>query len=285
MLKVISKNDISIAIDFTWELSQKPETSSYPLYKEKSKLKENFKRSFLKDSNILLGYYANNELIAVINFFFNESEKYLQTTGVYISSNYNEVMDALMVMLKSKYPNYRALFGFPKENKNANNYFIENGYECIDSCLDMRLSTVNFKGTKQNNNIFKICKSDFDSYAPFHDKYFQGIYWTSNRLKEALDDWNIFVYIQNGTIEGSIFITTCDENTIEIFGLAVSDKYKKKGVEEILLSQALEELFRCNPSIKQTIFFVDDIESEELEMVKRIGFNYFSSYRCYQALL
>lgn len=285
MIKVISKNYISTAVDFAWELSQKPETSSYSLYKEKSKLEENFKRSFLKDNNILVGYYENNELIAVINFFFVESEKYLQTTGAYISSNYNKVMDALIVMLKSKYPNYRALFGFTKENINANDYFIENGYECVDSCLDMRLSTVNFKGTEQINNIFKICKSDFDSYASFHDKSFQGIYWTSNRLREALDDWYIFVYRQEDTIEGSIFITTCDENTIEIFGLAVSDKYKGKGIEEVLLSQALDELFRYNTSIKKTIFFIDDVEGKELDMVKKIGFNYYSSYRCYQVIL
>lgn len=285
MLKEISKNDISSAVDFAWELSKMPETSSYPLYKEKRKLEENFQRSLLKDNNILLGYYENNELIAVINFFFIETEKYLQTTGVYISSKYNEVMDDLMVMLKSKYPNYRALFGFTKENIKANNYFIEKSYECIDSCLDMRLSTADFKGTKCNDNIFKICKSDFDSYKPFHDKHFQGIYWTSNRLREVLDDWHIFVYRKKGIIEGSVFITECDENTIEVFGLAVSDKYKGNGIEEALLSQGVYKLFSENPSIEQTIFFIDDVEGEELDMVKKIGFNYFSSYRCYQVWL
>ena len=188
-------------------------------------------------------------------------------------------------MLKSDYPNYKALFGFPKENLKANKYFIENSYECIDSCLDMRLSTDDFKGTKYNDNIFEICKSDFDSYAPFHDKYFQRIYWTSNRLRKALEDWHIFVYRQEGIIEGSIFITECDENTIEIFGLAVSDKYKGRGIEEVLLVRSLDKLFRDNPYIKQTIFFIDDIEGEELETVKKIGFNYFSSYRCYQVWL
>ena len=285
MLEVISKKDISIAVDFAWELSQIPETSSYPLYKDKDKLEENFKKSLLRNNNILLGYYKNNELIAVINFFFIESEKYLQTTGVYISSDYNEVMNELINMLKSDYPNYKALFGFQKENLKANKYFIENRYECIDSCLDMRLSTDDFKGTKYNDNIFEICKSDFDSYAPFHDKYFQRIYWTSNRLRKALEDWHIFVYRQEGIIEGSIFITECDENTIEIFGLAVSDKYKGRGIEEVLLVRSLDKLFRDNPYIKQTIFFIDDIEGEELETVKKIGFNYLSSYRCYQVWL
>lgn len=285
MLQRIGKSDISIAVDFAWELNQNPETSSYTLYNEKSKLEENFNMSFLKDNSILLGYYKNNELIAVIQFFFIHSERYLQTTGVYISSNYNDVMDALMVIFKNEYPNYRALFGFPKENIKANNYFIENGYECVDSCLDMRLSTVDFKGTKHSNNIFQLCKSDFDSYAYFHDKSFPNIYWTSNRLREAFDDWYIFVYRSKGSIEGSVFIKICNENTLEIFGLLVSDEYLGKGIEEVLLAQGLKILFKYKPSIKKTIFLINDVESEEINMVEKVGFKYFSSYRCYQVWL
>lgn len=46
MLRIIGKRDISIAVDFAWKLSQNPETSSYTLYNEKSKLEENFNMSF-----------------------------------------------------------------------------------------------------------------------------------------------------------------------------------------------------------------------------------------------
>lgn len=285
MLKVINKNDISVAVDFSFKLSQRPETSSYPLYEDRNKIEENFKKSLYKNNSKLLGYYENNKLIAVINFFFIESEKYLQTTGVYISSKYNEVMNDLMVMLRSEYSNYSALFGFPKENMNANNFFMENGHKCVDSCLDMRLNTVNFKGIKHNDNILKLLKDDFDSYEAFHDKHFEGIYWTSERLREALDDWNIFVYKPKDIIEGSIFIKICDENTMEVFGLSVSDEYIGIGIETVLLSQGLENLFKHNPSINKSIFFIDDVESEELEMVQKLGFNYFSSYRCYQVWL
>lgn len=194
-------------------------------------------------------------------------------------------MNALMIIFKNEYPNFRALFEFPKENKKVNNYFIKNNYECVDSCLDMRLSILDFKGSKHSNNIFKICKSDFDSYASFHDKSFQNIYWTSDRLREAFDDWYIFVYRPKDTIEGSVFIKVCDENTLEIFGLLVSDEYIGKGIEEVLLEQGLEILFKCKPSIKQTIFFINDVESEVLNGVEKVGFKYFSSYRCYQVLL
>ncbi|MBD7915132.1 hypothetical protein H9660_08210 [Clostridium sp. Sa3CUN1] len=86
-------------------------------------------------------------------------------------------------------------------------------------------------------------------------------------------------------IEGSIFIKKSEENTSEIFGLSVSDKYKGKGIEEILLSKSLEELFKYNPLINKTIFFIDECEIEDLNMVQKIGFNYFSSYRCYEVWL
>lgn len=285
MFKAISEESLYIAIDFAWELSQKPESSSYPMYKDKNQLEDNFKRWIKKNDTQLLGYYINNQLIAVVSFFSIDNEKYIQSTGIFISSKYNEVMDKLISMIKIDFTGYKCLFGFPKENIDAYNYFTKKGYECIDSCLDMRLNTTELIITEHNNDVYKIYKKDFDSYALFHDKSFTRTYWTSERLRENLDDWRIFIYKYDGNIEGSIFIKYCNKNTVEIFGVSVTDKCTKKRIEEKLISQSLEMVFIENSFIENAILFIDDCENERLEMIEKLGFKYFSSYCCYQGLL
>lgn len=284
MLKEVSEEDIDTVINFAWELSQNPKTTSYPLYKEKSEFKERLKESLIKENYKLLGYYENNKLVGVINFFFIKEEKYLQTTGIYIKSYYKEVMDELIEMLRREYSDYRALFGFTRENVNLNNYFIENDYDCIDSCLDMRLNTSNFSKIKDSDKIFIVKKEDFCEYTAFHNKYFSKSYWTSKRLENELGNWYIFIYKLNNKIEGSLFIKLCNDVSTEIFGIATSNLQQENEIKSALLSEGLERLFQDKTSIEETIFFIEDNESE-LNMVKEIGFNYYSSYRCYEVLL
>lgn len=180
-----------------------------------------------------------------------------------------------------EYSGYRALFGFPRENINANKFFIDRGNKCLDSCLDMRLVTNCFNEINTQITILKITEESFDSYADFHDKHWVNSYWTSDRLRKELDKWHIFVYGEE-QIEASIFITFCNEDTIEIFGVAISEENKKEGLKEKLISAALKEIFKEYPTIKNTIFFIDDNEEEDLRIANALGFNYFSSYRCYE---
>ena len=94
--KGIYKEELKTASDFVWKLCQTPETASYPIYNEKEQLKANLQKRFYNNDSRILGYYKDDKLIAVIDFFFIENEKYLQSTGVYIEDDYNKVMDAFM---------------------------------------------------------------------------------------------------------------------------------------------------------------------------------------------
>lgn len=281
----MTEYEISSAIDFAWKWSQSPQTSSYPLYEDKRQLEESFTRSICDTSRPLLGYYKNHQLIAVIQFFFIESKKYLQTSGVYISADYEEVLEALISRLRKDYPHYQALFGFPKENLNAANYFTQKGYPCVDACLNMQLKTTDFIAIKPCDGIEKLEKADFDAYAFFHDQYFSNGYWTSSRLREVLEKWHIFVYKVDGKIEGSVFLTTCRDGALEIFGLLVSKQYEEADIEASLLSKALSTLFEDNPNIKKTLFFIDEEATKELDVAKRVGFYCYSRYRCYEVKL
>lgn len=244
----------SSAIDFAQKWSRSPQTSRCSLYEDKRQLEESFTRSICDTSRPLLGYYKNHQLMAVIQFFFIESKKYFQTSGVQISADYEEVLEALISRFQKDDPHYQALFGFPKENLNEANYFTQKGYPCVDACLKMQLKTTDFIAIKPCDGIEKLEKADFDADAFFHDQYFSNGYWSSFRLRKVLEKWHIFVYKVDGKREGSVFLTICRDGALEIFGLLVSKQQEKADIEASLLSKALSTLFKENPNIKKYSF-------------------------------
>ena len=66
MLKEIRENNLSDAVNFAWEYSKKTETASYPLYKEKFKIEEEFNKCLCEKNSRLFGYFINNKITAVV---------------------------------------------------------------------------------------------------------------------------------------------------------------------------------------------------------------------------
>lgn len=287
MIKNIDEEHINSAVEFSWKLYEHPENSSYPLNVIREEFKNNFEKSLSSDTDILLGYYKDNKLIGVLHFYIIKEDKYLQTTGVFIKDDYyNDVMDDFIKKLKEDYPGYRALLGFPKENKNANNYLSSKSYKCLDSDTDMRLNPSDFKPANKTCNIIKITEETFDEYSKFHDKYFDGAYWTSSKVKESFNMWNIFCYKIENNIEGGLFMRKYEkDNSIEIMGLDFSKEYNTKENIASIVSYALKYCFKNLVPVSQAIFFIEDKDTEQMEAAKELGFKYFSSYRCYEIML
>lgn len=280
---------MSSALNFSWKLYQSPETTSYPINMTKKQMTDNFNKSLVQD-DVLLGYYNGDKLTAVIHYYFIEKDKYLQTTGVFIEENYNTVMDAFIDKLKNEYPGYKAVLGFPKENKNANEYCLKNHYNCIESATVMKLHPSDIKPAGNNSCITKVTEENFDEYAAYHDKFFAGFFWTSSKLKEvfnnAQNNWNMFFYKINGKIEGCSFIRRYEkDNSLEIYGLDFSPEYKTKENVTALLSYTLKYCFEHINSITEASDFIDDDNTVEFAASEELGFKYTNSYRCYEIML
>lgn len=284
MFRKIEEKDIKEAVDFSWELSKRPEKASYPLPMRREQIEDEFRRSLTREDSRLLGYYKEGSLIGIVNFLFIESDKYLQTSSLYISCDYAEVMNELMAILKRDYKGYEEFFGFTKENTEAEDYFLSNGFECIESSTDMRFMRNDFKPVEETDNIFRITEDNFNLYAPFHDKNFDGIYWTSNRIREKFDEWYIFAFKPDEYIEGGIFIKLGRGNIAVVFGTYISKQYDNEENREGLLSYSLDKCLNYNPEIKQAIFFIDDEEYMH-KAAEKVGFKYYSSYICYGGTL
>ena len=290
MFKIIDKNDIDSALNFSWKLYQSPETTSYPINMTRKQMTENFNKSLVQDDDVLLGYYDGNNLTAVFHYYFIEKENYLQTTGVFIEENYNTVMNAFIDKLKNEYPGYKVVLGFPKENKNANEYCLKNHYNCKESATVMKLRPSEFKPSKNNNCITKVTEENFEEYAPFHDNFFADFFWTSSKLKDVFNNeqnhWYMFYYKINEKIEGCSFIRRYEkDNSLEIYGLDFSPEYKTKENVTALLSYTLKYCFEHINGITEASDFIDDDNTIEIAASEELGFRPTNSYRSYETIL
>lgn len=92
-------------------------------------------------------------------------------------------------------------------------------------------------------------------YSKEHDD--SDMYWTSQRIKEALDKWCIFVYLQDDTVIGAIYFMISDDKTVdEIFGIDfLSENYDSEVFKALLISVLNYEK---NRGVEYMIFFNDE---------------------------
>lgn len=281
IIREILYNELEKNLEFSWRLSRLPSTNSYPLFSTFVEMKTKFERAIENESDKLYAVLLDGSLCGVVCLEVIPENHYIQTVGIYISNNFNIVMSEIFHKLRNEYTGYEIYLGYPKENTLAFNYCMNENFSLIESSIDFRLHSSEFTGFNESLNINRITEDNFERYAEYHEKQFQGIYWTSERLKQRLAQWRIYTHQTGKLIDGCIFLNVW-ENNCEIFGL--SDTSNGKILTYLLLSQALSEVIK-NDNVNNVIFFIEDNDNIQINAAKAVGFTYHSSYCCFKEKL
>lgn len=284
MIKTIDR--VEEIINFAWELSQDNLHASYPRINSIKELKEEFEKAINLENRNIIAYYHQDVLYGVCTYFWISDEKYAQTLGFLISGDYDQIADEFISYISKQLPGYELFIGIPSTNKNANEYFMKNNTELIESSIVTALYNLESHGNESHNQVEKITYSNFEEYAVFHDKYAipLGMYYNSNNLQKDIDLFRIFAFRENGTIRGSIF-TKAFKDIGEVVGLFIDKEYENKGIENILINETLIQLYTEFGSLKQILFFIDEDCPDELNAALTAGFKIKEKYRCYKCIL
>lgn len=282
MIKSIDENAIDKVINFFWKICQKRDRTSYPIKKSKLDLEKSFIKALKHPDDKVLGYFKDDTLIGSINIFVEVQESYLRVI-TYIEKDFEEVMEQIISYLKEQYPAYKVHFCYPKENVTVIDYFEKRQYECIEASHDLRLIVKDVPSIhKDESNISRLTKNEFNSYAIFHDKHAgEEMYWNSSRLYKAFDSWYIYLYTRSSEIQGSILICKAGADAIEIFGLFVEETMDQTNVMKELLAYSIHKVIEEEQDAKQAIFFVEEQNSIQYEIAKQMGFEDKGGFRCY----
>ncbi len=284
MIKTVSKLDE--VMDFAWELSQDGLYASYHKLSSIEMVKEYIERAIVSEFEKIVAYYRQDVLCGICIYFWESDEKYVQTTMFLIKENYDEIADELIAYIGEQLPGHELFIGVPFSNTNANQYFKKRNIRCIDSLIDTRLHNLQSHTNPKHNMVQRITKENFKEYEMFHDKYAIPLemYYNSKNLEKEIERFRVFVFKENEAINASIFVKAVEESA-EIFGLFIDDEYKDKNIESILIDEVLMQLYNEFGTLKEVLYFIDEDNTEELNLALAAGFNINDTYRCYKCIL
>ena len=106
------------------------------------------------------------------------------------------------------------------------------------------------------------------------------MYWNSDRIFADIDNWTIFVKLENGEPIGNIYYMNDDDCWFEIFGLEIKDDLFNPELFCDLLNKALNEAKKHHG--KYMTFFCD---KEYQKTVEKSGFTCVGEYVCFKKKL
>lgn len=286
MIIEINEDLLEEVVKFAWELSCNKNKCGFPKVKSYNEMYDGFLKALRDKDDKVLACFENGEVVGALNLLVENNNNYLESIGGIIAKkDFNSIATQFIDYLKANYSNYKIDFGYPLENEDAINFLKEIKAKLIDSSLTMELKKDDFVRNSPCKDVILLERDLYEEYAAFHDKYNPQMYWTSERIFDRFDLWKIYIIIEKQKIVGSILIKVynkraAQDKQAEIFAMTIDKEYKHQGLELILLSESIYDIFTQGK--ENILYFVDEDAIDELQAASKAGFKQIDSYRCYK---
>lgn len=263
-------------IDFAYELALDPSRSGYPTYTDGIKTKEDFvemcRRGVTKDNREVLLYLENGIVCGWIGFFYEEENRYLQTDVFNIAGDIHRALEEFIEYCAANFTGYDLYLGFPGDNKDVIDCLTRMGWPCEERSYNDVLFLDRYETQPELPSVVRVTKDNFDDFRKLHTQIEGEMYWNSDRLYAALDQWDIWMYYDEGKPAAAIYYMDA-RVLVEIFGLDFDNNRYDENIFCGLLAKALNE---CKRQGKQYVVFFNDDESQPGAL--RMGFRCVGEY-------
>ncbi|MDE7222547.1 MAG: hypothetical protein K2O34_02045 [Acetatifactor sp.] len=221
MLRKINEDLWREYVNYAYELSLQPEKTSYPVYYDGIKTKEDFirrteKSSSIEDEEILL-YEDEEKICGWIHFYYLKEDNYLSTVSMSFSAHMERGLEEFLAYVTDKYPGCEIWLGFPEENRQALSWLAKQGFKREEESYNDILFLDNYQAGETPDGIVRITEENFPLFAGLHSQFDSDMYWNSERMRRRLDQWMIFLYEKGNAPQGAIYCAKW--GIAEIFGV------------------------------------------------------------------
>lgn len=267
MLRKIKKDQFEKYAEYTYRLAMDLSCSGFPVYTDGVKTRETFydrsKKGLERDSEEILLYEEDGEVKGWIHYYFLEEDKYIGVCSILIETGYRHALEELFEYWKIKLHGFTWGLYFPEENVDAITYLRECGYQETEPEIVEVLLFENYTPKTESAGVISINRDNYEIFREIHSQYDEDMYWTSQRIAECLDDWEIFAYLDNNVCRGVIYHNGKGQENLEIFGIDCD----VPSVAETLLISCLNKAKAENA--KSMYFFTEEAYRD---MAKKTGF-------------
>lgn len=261
MLQVLEKKDFDQYINMAYEISSDLSHTSFPVYTDGVKTKEDFVRCCQKgmeqENEEILLFIENGTVEGVIQYYVLADEHYIGVNFISIRAFYAKALAELFEYWKEKYNSYRWDVYFPEENVDAIGYMKAIGCEALEQSVVDILFFNEYELQPENKCITHISFENYNKFANIHKLAEADMYWTSERILQRLEDWEIFVSEE----KGAVYYNGKGEENLEIFGL---DFQTGKYDAEIAKALLIACLNHAKKSGAKSMYFFNDSDIHKI---------------------
>lgn len=267
-----------------WEMLERTENSSFPLYHDGVKTEESFftrtKDAFNRKDEEMLIFIEQGTALGWAHTYWIPEEQYLGLVSMVVIDRFGKALEELLSYWEKRFPGYQWTSYFPEENIQARS--VLEGRKLLPQAREAVgvLTFAQYSFQRESGQVMKLGRENFELFQQVHRIYESEMYWTNNRIEAQLDAWTIYGYVEGEKCLGVLYYNGVGGKDLEIFGLDLlpgTDSYR---IGKALLVSALNQAKRNGA---RSIYFFHD--PALTNVVKEMGFRILTIATAYSAVM
>ena len=268
MIRDAKKTELQQVADCAYRLNINPvhRCKAFPLdYRD---ICNQFQKMLEHPHDRLLIFEENDRISGVLALLVEPQDKYLEAIGgVFAESNYHRVAKAFFDYIAYSYSGYFMHAAYPEENAQALKFMESLGAELEDSDYEMRLKKGELKVCSPANDVVQLTERYHKSFVEFHDARHPDVFWTGEKLLDAIDKFRIHIVTKKEKVIGSVVTS---RQTEEIFFIAVAEDKHESTYGKALLLQAVQDAFA--DGAEELLSMVERDSDSKINLFENLGF-------------
>src|SRR5690554_4902778 len=269
MIRIATRAELQQTVNFAVRLNSRPEHRCKAFHDSHDNIHAQFERMLNHPHDKILVQEEQGRITGVLAILVEPENKYIEAIGgVFAERNYDAVAAEFFNYLSENYPGHQMHAAYPDENEQAIRFMDSIGAELEDYDYEMRLNRAEFRDGAEHENIAQLTEQYYAGFSEFHDFHNPDVFWTGQKLLEALDKFRIHIAIEYKTIMGAV--VTSKQAEPEIFFLTLAEHRYVLRYGKPLLLQAARDAY--GDGAEEILTMVDKNRSDLLVTFEEVGF-------------
>ena len=269
MIKSVDISELEPVAKYAYKLNSIPQHKCKAFPTDYNSVLKQFERMIHHPNDELLVSTDGDDILGLLALLVEPEDKYLEFVGgVFAESNYRMVSEEFFKYIRDKYKGYKLNAAYPEENVQAIGFMESIGAKLMDFDYEYRINKDDFKSLYEVDNIIYINKKYNEDFINLHNRINPDVYWTGEKLINALDKFDMFIALEDDTVIGSIVTSKFNKEVDEIYFLSVENE--DDHLEKALLNRGVSHAF--SNGTRELILMIGKEDAKLINICEEIGF-------------
>lgn len=269
MIKSADISQLESVAKYAYKLNFMPNHRCKAFPTDYKSILNQFERMIKHPNDELLISADGNDILGVLALLVEPEDMYLEFVGgIFAESNYRMVSEEFFKYIRDKYKGYKLNAAYPEENVQAIEFMESIDAKLMNFDYEYRIKKDNFKSLYKADDVIYIKEKYYENFIKHHNRINPDVYWTGEKLINALDKFDMFIALEDDTVIGSIVTSKFNKEVDEIYFLSVENE--DDHLEKALLNRGVSHAF--SNGTRELILMIGKEDAKLINICEEIGF-------------